>query len=69
MLQPNKLFAQKLELENSWNRKFLENGGYVTVEMASIQDRLKTVVRQLKEDSVRYAHVNIKNGENHTFAG
>lgn len=69
MLQPNKLFAQKLELENSWNRKFLENGGYVTVEMASIQDKLKTVVRKLKEDSVRYAQVNIKNGENHTFAG
>lgn len=69
MLQPNKLFAKKLELENSWNRKFLENGGYVTVEMADIQDKLKTVVRQLKEDSVRYAHVNLKNGENHSFAG
>jgi hypothetical protein len=68
-LQPNKLFAKKLELENSWNRKFLENGGYVTVEMASIQDQLKTVVRQLKEDSVRYAHINLKNGENHSFAG
>ena len=69
MLQPNKLFAKKLELENNWNRKFLENGGYVTVEMASIQDQLKTVVRQLKEDSVRYAHVNLKDGENHQFAG
>lgn len=69
VLQPNKLFAKKLELENSWNRKFLENGGYVTVEMADIQDKLKTVVRQLKEDSVRYAHVNLKNGENHSFAG
>jgi len=69
MLQPNKLFAKKLELENNWNRKFLENGGYVTVEMASIQDQLKTVVRQLKEDSVRYANVNMKNGENHSFAG
>lgn len=69
MLQPNQLFAKKLELENSWNRKFLENGGYVTVEMASIQDQLKTVVRQLKEDSVRYANVNLKNGENHQFAG
>jgi len=37
--------------------------------MASIQDQLKTVVRQLKEDSVRYANVNMKNGENHSFAG
>jgi len=69
MLQPNKLFAKKLELENKWNRAFLENGGYVTVEMASIQDQLKTVVRQLKEDSVRYANVNMKNGKNHSFAG
>jgi len=37
--------------------------------MASIQDQLKTVVRQLKEDSVRYANLNMKNGENHQFAG
>jgi|DEB0MinimDraft_3_1074331.scaffolds.fasta_scaffold67871_4 hypothetical protein len=69
MIQPNKLFAKKLELENAWNRQFLENGGYVTVEMAAIQDQLKVVVRQLKEDSVRYAHVNLHNGENHSFAG
>jgi hypothetical protein len=37
--------------------------------MAAIQDQLKVVVRQLKEDSVRYAHVNLHNGENHSFAG
>ena len=69
MIQPNELFAKKLELENKWNRMFLENGGYVTVEMAAIQDNLKVVVRQLKEDSVRYAQVNLLNGENHLFAG
>jgi len=68
MLQPNKLFAKKLELENRWNRAFLDNGGYVTVEMATIQDELKVVVRQLKEDSVRYAQINLNNGENHLFA-
>ena len=69
MIQPNELFAKKLELENKWNRMFLENGGYVTVEMAAIQDKLKVVVRQLKEDSVRYAQINLNNGENHLFAG
>ena len=69
MIQPNELFAKKLELENKWNRMFLENGGYVTVEMAAIQDKLKVVVRQLKEDSVRYAQINLLNGENHLFAG
>ena len=68
MLQPNKLFAKKLELENRWNRAFLDNGGYVTVEMATIQEELKVVVRQLKEDSVRYAQINLNNGENHLFA-
>lgn len=69
MIQPNELFAKKLELENKWNRMFLENGGYVTVEMAAIQDSLKVVIRQLKEDSVRYAQLNLNNGENHLFAG
>lgn len=68
MIQPNKLFAKKLELENKWNRAFLDNGGYVTVEMAAIQDELKTVVRQLKEDSVRFQNLNMLNGENHLFA-
>ena len=68
MIQPNKLFAKKLELENAWNRQFLENGGYVTVEMAAIQDNLKVVVRQLKEDSVRFQNLNMLNGENHLFA-
>ena len=68
MLQPNKLFAKKLDLENRWNRAFLDNGGYVTVEMATIQEELKVVVRQLKEDSVRYAQINLNNGENHLFA-
>ena len=68
MIQPNKLFAKKLELENKWNRAFLDNGGYVTVEMATIQDELKTVVRQLKEDSIRFQNLNMLNGENHLFA-
>lgn len=68
MIQPNKLFAKKLELENKWNRAFLDNGGYVTVEMAAIQDELKTVIRQLKEDSVRFQNLNMLNGENHLFA-
>jgi len=36
--------------------------------MATIQDELKVVVRQLKEDSVRYAQINLNNGENHLFA-
>jgi len=36
--------------------------------MAAIQDELKVVVRQLKEDSVRYQNLNMLNGENHLYA-
>jgi len=61
------LFAQKLKLESKWNELFLQNGGMVTPEMSVLGDEIKVVIRSIlkNQESPR----NIKDGENHLYAG
>jgi hypothetical protein len=61
------LFAQKLKLESKWNELFLQNGGMVTPEMSVLGDEIKTVIRSIlkNQESPR----NIRDGENHLYAG
>ena len=61
------LFAKKLKLESKWNELFLENGGMVTPEMSVLGDEIKTVIRSIlkNQESPR----NIRDGENHLYAG
>jgi len=61
------LFAQKLKLESKWNELFLQNGGMVTPEMSVLGDEIKQVIRSIlkNQESPR----NIKDGENHLYAG
>ena len=61
------LFAQKLKLESKWNELFLENGGMVTPEMSVLGDEIKQVIRSIlkSQESPR----NIRDGENHLYAG
>ena len=61
------LFAKKLKLESKWNELFLENGGLVTPEMSVLGDEIKQVIRSIlkNQESPR----NIRDGENHLYAG
>jgi hypothetical protein len=61
------LFARKLKLESKWNELFLENGGMVTPEMSVLGDEIKQVIRSIlkNQESPR----NIRDGENHLYAG
>ena len=61
------LFAQKLKLESKWNELFLQNGGMVTPEMSVLGDEIKKVIRSIlkNQESPR----NIRDGENHLYAG
>ena len=61
------LFAKKLKLESKWNELFLENGGMVTPEMSVLGDEIKVVIRSIlkNQESPR----NIRDGENHLYAG
>jgi hypothetical protein len=61
------LFAQKLKLESKWNELFLQNGGMVTPEMSVLGDEIKQVIRSIlkNQESPR----NIRDGENHLYAG
>jgi len=61
------LFAKKLKLESKWNELFLENGGMVTPEMSVLGDEIKQVIRSIlkNQESPR----NIRDGENHLYAG
>ena len=61
------LFAKKLKLESRWNEMFLENGGLVTPEMSVLGDEIKQVIRSIlkNQESPR----NIRDGENHLYAG
>ena len=61
------LFAKKLKLESKWNELFLQNGGMVTPEMSVLGDEIKTVIRSIlkNQESPR----NIRDGENHLYAG
>ena len=60
------LFAQKLNLDSTWNDLFLEIGGLVTPEMSALVDQINTTIRLILKNQENPR--NIRDGENHSYA-
>lgn len=61
------LFSRKIHFESKWNELYLKNGGMVTPEMSVLGDEIKKIIRLILKN--QESPKNIRDGENHLFAG